>query len=65
MLANSTAVCNALKFVHVVAAIVRVVAGLFFLFHSTGLRRADDPTNLAPAEYALYHLSYRPSELRY
>jgi uncharacterized membrane protein len=47
VLAYSTGVFNTLKFVHIVAAIIWVGAGLFFQFQSTRMRRANDPTNLA------------------
>jgi uncharacterized membrane protein len=47
MLAFSVGVYNALKFVHILAAIVWVGAGLFFQFQATRLSRASDPAKLA------------------
>ena len=47
VLAYSTGVFNTLKFVHIVAAIIWVGAGLFFQFQSTRLKRANDAVNLA------------------
>jgi uncharacterized membrane protein len=47
MLAFSTDVYDALKFVHVLAAVVWVGGGLFVQYQATRLTRAGDPLRLA------------------
>ncbi|MGH2556319.1 MAG: DUF2269 family protein [Actinomycetota bacterium] len=47
MLAFSVGVYDTLKFVHILAAIIWVGAGLFFQFHATRLQRSNDPVKFA------------------